>query len=406
MSEQDTRKRPLEGQEDQADETRPSGGGADSLSSKKPRLENQDLSITNLAPPVPAAREGALAQARESGNIPQEAPPNGERPTSEPKSQQRPPQQQQQLQRPPSRRDQAFFGTDVLDDVVRTIGDFLYEHCNNAHVEIEAKLGVLLDKGTGRRIQMPVMNEVVLSSQGRSSNWYRFSSDMTLEQHAHFNAILNNRLVQLQRIEPKERHERYEHTYEIDQFFSTAQGKTRVTKDQKTNQVIPNGIVKKDRIADIDVFSPRNPFDFRVSVNVEVPVPLPQGVPQFERRKDRVSYRHNNFKIDLTQVKTANAPNANQHAHNYSQMRPQANNSALDVTHELEVEFVDPGELVREREIRMSSGGKQADRFMEIVGHFINNVRGLMVRGNIQQHPHQQQQQQHNPTQYSQQRPH
>ncbi len=69
----------------------------------------------------------------------------------------------------------------------------------------------------------------------------------------------------------KERHERYEHTYEIDQFFSSAQGKTRVTKDQKTNQVIPNGIVQKDRIADIDVFSPRNPFDFRVSVNIEVP---------------------------------------------------------------------------------------------------------------------------------------
>ncbi|KAF9963624.1 mRNA-capping enzyme subunit beta, partial [Mortierella alpina] len=380
MSEQDTRKRPLEDQEgQQADEAQPSAAAsADSPSAKKPRLENQESSITNPAPFHPAAREGAIIQARESGSIPQEAPPNGERPAVESRPQQRPPQQQQQIQRSPTRRDHAFFGTDVLDDVVRTIGDFLFEHCNNAHVEIEAKLGVLLDKSTGRRIQMPVRNEVVLSSQGRSSNWYRFSSDMTLEQHAHFNAILNNRLVQLQRIEPKERHERYEHTYEIDQFFSSAQGKTRVTKDQKTNQVIPNGIVQKDRIADIDVFSPRNPFDFRVSVNIEVPVPSPQGVPQFERRKDRVSYRHNNFKIDLTQVKTANTPNANPPAHNFSQMRPQPNSNALDVTHELEVEFVNPAELIREREIRISSGGKQPDRFMDIVGHFINNVRGLM----------------------------
>ncbi|KAF9983101.1 mRNA-capping enzyme subunit beta [Mortierella antarctica] len=404
MSEQDTRKRPLEGQAGQADETQPpvsAAAGTDSPSSKKPRLENQDSDISN-----PAPREGAMAQVRESESTSQEAPPNGVRPSVESRPQQRPPQQHQQLQRPPTRKDHAFFGTDVLDDVVRTIGDFLYEHCNNAHVEIEAKLGVLIDKSTGRRIQMPVRNEVVLSSQGRSSNWYRFSSDMTLEQHAHFNTILNNRLVQLQRIEPKERHERYEHTYEIDQFFASSQGKTRVTKDQKTNQVVPNGIVQKGRIADIDVFSPRNPFDFRVSVNIEVPVPLPQGVPQFERRKDRVSYRHNNFKIDLTQVKTANAPNANQHAHNFSQMRPQPNSNALDVTHELEVEFVNPGELVREREIRISSGGKQPDRFMEIVGHFINNVRGLMVRGNIQQHQPQPHQQQHHPSPYSQQRPH
>ncbi|KAG0200385.1 mRNA-capping enzyme subunit beta [Mortierella sp. GBA30] len=370
MSDQD-KKRPLEDDEkEQIQSLTGASAGMDGQPSKKARSENADSLECTLVPAILAV---TTTHPTEAGTLSQGASTNGERPIAQPVQQQRVSQQQHpgaplQQHRSP-RRDHAFFGTDVLDDVVRAIGEFLFEHCHHANVEIEAKLGVLIDKNTGRRIELPVRNEAVLTSQGRPA-WYKFSSDMTLE-----------------------RHERYQHTYEIDQFFTSANGKTRVTKDQKTNAVIPNGIVQKDRIADLDVFSPKNPFDFRISVNIEVPVGLPQGVPQFERRKDRVSYRHNNFKIDLTQVKTANAPSANQNAHNYSQMRPQPNSNPLDVTHELEIEFVNPEELVREREVRINSGGMQPDRFMDIVGHFVNNVRGLVVRGNIQRHPQQQHQQ-------------
>ncbi|KAI1316039.1 mRNA-capping enzyme subunit beta [Mortierella claussenii] len=319
-----------------------------------------------------------------------------QRPEGEQQQQARLPQQQlQQQPQRPSRNDHAFFDTDVLDDVVRTIGEFLFEHCERANVEIEAKLGVLIDKNTGRRIELPVCNETVLKPQGRPT-WYQFSSDMTLAQHAHFNKTLNWRLEQTRKTEPPERQIRYQHTREIDQFYSTPAGKTRVTRDQKTNEVIPNGIVKKDRIADLDVYSPRNAFDYRVSVNIEVPVPAPQGVSQFERHKDRISYRHNNFKIDLTQVKTANAPSSSSnHGHNYSQMRPMNNsNNNQDMTHELEIEFVHPEVLARERQVRLNSGGRQADRFMDIVGHFVNNIRGLSARGSVQQQQQQPQQQQ------------
>ncbi|KAF8936168.1 mRNA-capping enzyme subunit beta [Dissophora ornata] len=318
----------------------------------------------------------------------------------QPRPQQHPPQQQlQQQQYRPSKLEHAFFGTDVMDDVVRTIGEFLFEHCHHKDVEIEAKLGVLIDKSTGRRIEMPVKNEVALAPQTRPA-WYQFKSDMTADQHAHFNKTLNWRLEQTRKTEPKERQIRYQHTYEIDQFFnSPGGGKLRVTRDQNTKEVIANGIVKKERIADLDIFSPRNPFDFRVSVNVEVPVPAPPAgsMPQFERYKNRVSYRHNNFKIDLTQVKSANTPNTNNNNNrgppNYSQMNPLANNNInnnnQDLTHELEIEFVHPEELVRERDIRLNSNGRQQDRFMDIVGHFVNNVRGLVVRGNVQpQRPH------------------
>ncbi|KAF9373958.1 mRNA-capping enzyme subunit beta, partial [Podila verticillata] len=305
-----------------------------------------------------------------------------------PQSQQPPRPQTQQQPAPPPRRDHAFFGTDVLDDVVRAVGEFLFQHCHHPNVEIEAKLGILTDNNTGRRIELPVMSETVIMSQRPA--WYRFVSDMTIDQHAHFNTLLNNRLGETRQKDFKGYQIQYKHTKEIDQFYMGPQGKTRVTKDQATNAVIPGGIVKKDRIADLDVFSPRSPFDFRVSVNVEVPVPSPTGNPQFERHKDRISYRHHNFKIDLTQVKTANSPNNTQRP-NYSQMARPAQQP--DVTHELEIEFVHPEELVRERTIRLSGQGRP-DRFWEIVGYFINNVRGLATTKYLSPAQRQQQQQQ------------
>ncbi|KAF8959556.1 mRNA-capping enzyme subunit beta, partial [Entomortierella lignicola] len=270
---------------------------------------------------------------------------------------------QQQPQRS-SRLDHAFFGIEVMDDVVRTIGEFLYKYCDQPNVEIEAKVGVIIDTNTGRRLELPVENEVVLS-QGPYLR-YRFSSDMTQGQHAHFNNILNIRHQESQKLEHQIV---YKHTYEVDQFFSGPGGKVRVTRNQKTNEVVENGIVRKDRIANLDVYSPKNAFDFRVSVNVEIPVPAPTGTPQYQRNKDRVSYRHRNFKIDLTQVKSNNASNNNNQAHNYSQMRQPNSGNQMDLTHELEVEFVHPEELITERNIRIN-GGARPDRFNEVVGRF------------------------------------
>ncbi|KAF9925631.1 mRNA-capping enzyme subunit beta [Linnemannia zychae] len=290
-----------------------------------------------------------------------------------------PPPEQQQRKR--SSKLVSFFGTNFPDDVVKVVADFLFEHCHHRNVEIEAKIGILMDRNTGRRIEFPVKNEVVLMPQARTG-WYTFSSDMTVAQHAHFNTCLNKVHEMSQQSESKVE---YKHTYEIDQFYTSQGNKTRVTLDQKTRKILPNGIIKKERIADLDIFSPRRPFDYRISVNVEEPAPAPSGNPQRERQKNRVSYRLNNLKIDLTQVKSNNMPNNPQQnqQHNYSQMRSPMGHqqSALDLTHELEIEFVHPEELVREREIRINSHGSQPDRFLEITANFINNVRGLIAQG-------------------------
>lgn len=88
--------------------------------------------------------------------------------------------------------------------------------------------------------------------------------------------------------------------------------KVRVTTDQRTGEVLAKII--KCRVADIDVCSPRTTVDWRVSVNLEMEYPgdvhhLPvvdaSKGGRGERNKDRMSYRHLAYQIDLTQVARA-----------------------------------------------------------------------------------------------------
>lgn len=124
----------------------------------------------------------------------------------------------------------------------------------------------------------------------------------------------------------------YVHTYECDTFFELSQAgvlglptsirtllnprhsqvKVRITTDQKTGKVLAK--IVKVRIADLDIYSPRTAFDWRVSINLEMnfdgdmnELVEPQGRNgrRAERNKDRMSYRHLAYQIDLTQVTTA-----------------------------------------------------------------------------------------------------
>lgn len=128
----------------------------------------------------------------------------------------------------------------------------------------------------------------------------------------------------------------YVHTHECDTFYELPAAqlhmlpkvlkerllyqrfktRVRVTTDQRSGRVL-NKIIKA-RIADCNVYSPMTRFDWRVSVNVEMPwtgdvdglIALPgaeingagAGGGNGVRLKDRMSYRHLAYQIDLTQV--------------------------------------------------------------------------------------------------------
>jgi hypothetical protein len=72
---------------------------------------------------------------------------------------------------------------------------------------------------------------------------------------------------------------RYAHTKEIDSFYAHAGGqgkdrtKVRVTRDEKTGQIKAGGkaCIEKSRVADMNIYSPKRGFDFRISISVEQP---------------------------------------------------------------------------------------------------------------------------------------
>ena len=132
----------------------------------------------------------------------------------------------------------------------------------------------------------------------------------------------------------------YKHTHEVDTTYELSQqgamqlprsvadglnlrpnaknkARVRVTTDEKTGDVLAK--IVKTKVADIHVYSPRTLFDWRISVNAEVDFDIDmndlvavetrdgKGV----RRKDRVSYKHTQYQIDLTQVTPAEVSNEN-----------------------------------------------------------------------------------------------
>lgn len=280
------------------------------------------------------------------------------------------------------------------EDLTRCIADFLFLHVvsnetigtggagdipqSNGQLEIEAKIGKLIDKRTHDRLRLPVSTEVLIDD----GTDVAFESTMTEEQHALFNKLLND-AVQQSRVGGKAGRPRvpmeYKHTREVDTFYElpsaelaalppeirgivTRQGGTksvrvRVTRDRRSGEVLAKII--KARIRDLHVYSPRHEFDWRVSVNVELNWDgdlqslLQTSSADHARNKDRVSYRHLCYQIDLTQVK--------------------ATNVGAQLTHELEVELSST-EVRRQGKLAQTG---QANHYLELIKGFADNVRVL-----------------------------
>ncbi|KAI9030347.1 CYTH-like domain-containing protein [Hyaloraphidium curvatum] len=252
------------------------------------------------------------------------------------------------------RRPPSMFDVEPCDDVTRVVALFLRPFVGRPNLEIEAKLGVIFDKQTGRRVNMGIDTEAVVRDYGAT----RFESNMTEQQHQFFNTLLNDRV---QRARPEVR---YEHKYELDEFFEV-QGaqKVRVTKDFKSNKVTAS--IQKQRLANLDVHIPESLVDYRISVNVEHQVPVPYGrYPVSRRQKDRISYTYDAFSIDLTQV-------WNLHAQGNERQSAEA-------SHELEIEFLDANATLGPHAQEWNRGDRAAERrFQDEVRLMLNNVRYL-----------------------------
>ncbi|KAG2177089.1 hypothetical protein INT43_007745 [Umbelopsis isabellina] len=273
--------------------------------------------------------------------------------------------------RPDNNKIPSVFGTKPVNDLVQYVSNFLWRHCDQPHIETQEQ--------TSEFICLLGQKQAILIPD--NSIRIRFQSDMSLSQHKQYNVMLNE-LVQKP---PGGERVKYKHTRERDRFYKLPYGrKIRVTTDQQTGEIVPNGVLEKTRVADINIYSPNQAFDYRISVSLESPglyhvfvdlstkprpmlisvtqnaASIPEGSHMFERNKDRLSYSQGNIQFDLTQVKSPDSI------------------GQQDVTHELELEFIDASILAAEK--RKQAQG-EASEFANMIEVFLDNARMLSKRG-------------------------
>ncbi|KAJ9068375.1 mRNA-capping enzyme subunit beta [Entomophthora muscae] len=251
----------------------------------------------------------------------------------------------------------SIFNRQAHDSIVKVVAEFIGRYLDRPNVEIEAKLGLLIDKNTHSRLHLPIMTEAAITQD----RFIRFQSDMSQAQHQHFNQMLNTRVNETNSAGYKGKRISYKHLYEKDTFYVAKGGKIRVTCDSRTDEIKEDGIVQKTRLDSMDIYSPLNNLDFRISINDEVPMELPTGKPMHVRIKDRLSYEHDLWRVDLTQVKTQGTG-------------PQSNGNSSGMTHELEIE-VSNLEVLRNEHNLMKQG--KANQYLHFIHCFLNNVRLL-----------------------------
>ncbi|KAJ5935279.1 hypothetical protein N7466_004826 [Penicillium verhagenii] len=282
------------------------------------------------------------------------------------------------------------------EEVTKLLCDFLFQHVvmrndvgagsagsaaagQGTIIEIEGKLGHVMDMDRGERLNLPILTETVVN---RDIPRFRtsFESSMTVEQHRAMNNYLNEQVKASMGGPNSPRVPiSYAHKKERDTFYEVSPAdlppvirqnlnprhkpKVRVTTDQRTGEVLAK--IVKCRVADIDVCSPRTTVDWRVSVNLEMEyegdhrnlplVDMSKG-GRGERNKDRMSYRHLAYQVDLTQVAQAEPPTKN------------------EFEHELEVE-VSAAEIRRQGQLAMN--GDPTNQYEELVKGFVDNIRVL-----------------------------
>ncbi|KAJ5788483.1 hypothetical protein N7457_003473 [Penicillium paradoxum] len=285
------------------------------------------------------------------------------------------------------------------EEVTKTLCDFLFQHVvmrndvnagptgsaaagQGAIIEIEAKLGHIIDLDSRDRINLPILTESIINREHtrlRTS----FESKMTVEQHRAMNNFLNE-AVKASMPQPNSTRIplAYVHKKERDTFYEIQASelppvirqnlnprhkpKVRVTTDERTGEILAK--IVKCRVADLDVCSPRTTVDWRVSINLEmeytgdvstlpmIDTSVAKG-GRGDRIKDRMSYSHLAYQVDLTQVAK-------------SEQQP----GKPEFEHELEVE-VSGAEVRRQGQLAMS--GDLKNQYEDLVKGFVDNIRLL-----------------------------
>ena len=231
-------------------------------------------------------------------------------------------------------------------DITRQVADFLFEQVflrpdtntppsqPGPKLEIEAKLGRIIDRATNQRLALPISSECILDASSPALN-IRFEAGVTPEVFARTNRFLNQALEDSLKPPPNVSFQKripllYTHRREVDTFHVLpgdpatilsqlppsivrdadirSPPRLRLTHELGSGKLLAS--IVKVRVKDLHLYNPSAAVDCRISVSLEMEWPLtederrglrPEARSQ-ERSKDRISYRHLAFSVDLTEV--------------------------------------------------------------------------------------------------------
>ncbi|CAK9784864.1 mRNA triphosphatase CET1 [Cutaneotrichosporon oleaginosum] len=258
----------------------------------------------------------------------------------------------------------SIFGVTARNEFTEHVGNFIMANCRGRRdVEIEIKLGTLHAANGPHRVRLPSLTELILPADYPRG---QFASTLTKHNHKWLNEVLNQ---QVQASVGGEYPLRYKRVRQVDEFHRTRAGKVRVSREMepggKAGKVV--AVVRKNRLGDLNVVSPNQAFDWRISCNVEEPVDIDVdqlGEAESSRQKDRLCYEHQLCQVDLTAVTPRDRA---------AQPGP--------MSFELEVEVRDAPALIAEGE---KDAAGQPNRFEEMLQSILDTVRILVKNADPQ----------------------
>jgi len=253
----------------------------------------------------------------------------------------------------------------VASDLAETVSRFLWEAVDGENVEVEVRLGRMVDPSTQDRLRWPLRTPTVLES---AVALHRFESEISPEAYDRVYQYLNARFQEAQRLTRGSPHISYRKSLEQDNFYTTEGGAVRVTVDP-ADPTKPLRSLRKERKQNVDMFMGLDAaWDIRLTRAEEYSVPPPVNCKCAHARvKERRTYTFDLWKMELTKVRQ------------YRDVKPTGElydaSAPSKITHEVELELDVPA-LQAERQ-RMAAG--HPSTFPLLVAMAVQYIHGLVA---------------------------
>lgn len=280
-----------------------------------------------------------------------------------------------------------LFGLTQRDPLTQTVAEWVHYELDNIpiedlqQVEIEVKLGTITEKATLNRTKLPVSTECVLNPAERNPAIY-FDASVNEAYFKKTVSFLDNLVKTKRSSGDSDKLEAYPNQYNLDLFYDSPWDSNKIRVSLNENNMFIDGIVKKT-IASLEIYSPGDLVDFRISINLEKPVSeqllaqlqASKTAPKFQREKNRLTYIQSVLKIDLTSVDMPTKKKTQQTAHG------SLNKKEDEIKKEIEIEL-NPNVVLEcfqlDQSNRKRDNGEPSNLEL-LLGYLLNNTR-LIIR--------------------------